>query len=43
MSGDIEARAEWARLMAAAQDGDSASYRRLLEELAPALSQALAA
>lgn len=37
MSGDIEARAEWARLMAAAQDGDSASYRRLLEELAPVL------
>ncbi len=30
-------RAEWARLMAAAQDGDSESYRRLIDELAPVL------
>lgn len=36
-NAETEGAAEWGRLMAAAQDGDTASYHRLLEELAPML------
>lgn len=36
-AADRDEKAEWRRLMAAAQDGDGASYRRLLAELAPVL------
>ncbi len=41
-AADRDDKAEWRRLMTAAQDADGASYRRLLQELQPVLRRVVA-